>query len=99
MAAGQSTTINEQLIKLVGRIPEKQPASQSFRIYLDVGKYDLGGGAFDNHSFLNANELFVKEIERRGIEHSYRVYNDGHQWANWRERTDAILGYCFPLTK
>ena len=96
MAAGQSTTITEQLIKALRLANDQGQASTSFRIYLDVGNYDLGGGAFDNHSFLKANELFVKELERRNLTHTYQAYNDGHQWANWRERTDAILCYFFP---
>jgi enterochelin esterase-like enzyme len=93
MAAGQSTTVTEQLIKTLGSATESPQAPSPFKIYVDVGNYDLGGGALDNHSFLKANGLFVKEIECRHINHSYHVYNDGHQWANWRERTEAILCY------
>jgi len=96
-AAGQSTTINEQLIEVAGRFAGRGRDRAPLKIYLDVGNYDLGQGALNNHSFLRANELFVRELDHWNIPYIYRVYNDGHQWANWRERTDAILGYFFPI--
>jgi enterochelin esterase-like enzyme len=96
MAAGQSATITKGLMAMPGRAGNHREGLDPLRIYLDVGNYDLGGGALDNHSFLKANELFSEEIERNHIEHRFRAYNDGHSWGNWRERTDAILCYFFP---
>ena len=96
MAAGQSATITKGLMELVGRVGENRRALRPSRVYVDVGNYDLAGGALDNHSFLKANELLVREIERRNIDHLFRAHNDGHAWANRRERTDAILCYFFP---
>lgn len=99
MAAGQSTTITKGLMKLPGRAGKQPQGRRPSRVYIDVGNYDLAGGALDNHSFLKANELFSQEIERNNITCVFRTYNDGHSWANWRERTDAILRYFFPPVK
>jgi enterochelin esterase-like enzyme len=95
MAAGQSTTVNEQLVVGVRRsvLPQASPLA---KLYLDVGNYDLTGGAMRSLSFLKANQVLRDELQRRGINPRYQAYNDGHQWANWRERTDAILCYFFP---
>jgi enterochelin esterase-like enzyme len=30
-----------------------------------------------------------------GIDHQYEEFNDGHAWANWRERKGAILKYFY----
>ncbi|MBK8662966.1 MAG: hypothetical protein IPN18_14705 [Ignavibacteriales bacterium] len=46
-------------------------------------------------SFLNSNELLDKKFSELNIEHKFNIFNDGHQWANWRERTDDILIYFF----
>lgn len=99
MAAGQSTTITRGLMDLPGRAGKRQQGQRPSQLYLDVGNYDLAGGALANHSFLKANELFSQEIERNHMTCVFRTYNDGHSWANWRERTDAILRYFFPPVK
>jgi enterochelin esterase-like enzyme len=65
------------------------------RIYFDVGQFDLPGGAVNNLSFYQANEAFHLELEKAGIKHVFQVLNDGHEWANWRERTDDILPYFY----
>jgi enterochelin esterase-like enzyme len=99
MAAGQSTTITEQLVATLERLSVKPQAVPLLRIYLDVGNYDLIGGAMRNCTFLKANEVYLTEMQRRGICPRYQVFNDGHQWANWRERTDTILQYFFSQRK
>jgi enterochelin esterase family protein len=95
LAAGQSTTVNKQLVEACRGRSVKQAAAQ-WKVYLDVGNYDLAGGAIDNLSFLRANELFRDELKGCGINPRYGAYNDGHQWANWRERTEDILSCLFP---
>ena len=98
LVAGQSTTVTEQLLATLDRLPRPRAADAPWKIYLDVGNYDLVGGALRHHSFLKSNEIFRDALQERGLEPRYQVYNDGHQWANWRERTDAILRYFFPRT-
>jgi enterochelin esterase-like enzyme len=34
-------------------------------------------------------------MKKAGINHSFKIFNDGHEWANWRERIDEILIYFF----
>jgi enterochelin esterase-like enzyme len=96
LAAGQSTTVTDSLRKTLRQAAGKTPNLPAFRIYLDVGSYDLITGAMDNLTFLQANQRLRQELERRGISCSFQVVNDGHQWANWRERTGDILRFFFP---
>ena len=49
----------------------------------------------DDKTFLAAIEDLHHDLEKRGITHLFNVYQDGHQWANWRERTDEVLVYLF----
>lgn len=46
---------------------------------------------FNKISFLSSNQLLGKKLAEAKIDHKFNVFNDGHQWANWRERTDDIL--------
>ena len=96
MAAGQSTTIMKQLINDFIAASENWKAVGEYKIYMDVGKYDKSNGAMDNLGFLQANEFFQQKLKQNTLRHTYHVYNDGHQWANWRERTNDILEYFFP---
>ena len=96
LAAGQSTTVSDSLLEALRQATGKAPNCPAFRVYLDVGNYDLIGGAMEGLTFLQANQRLRQELDRRGIACSFAVYNDGHQWANWRERTGAILRYFFP---
>jgi enterochelin esterase-like enzyme len=61
---------------------------------MDVGTYDLDYPGADE-SFLSANREFGAELTKHGIKHIYREVNDGHEWANWRERTEDILKMFF----
>ncbi|MBN2173279.1 MAG: esterase family protein [Bacteroidales bacterium] len=95
MGVGQSPTISEMIYKAFGKLEEKGSDLPAFRIWIDVGKFDLVGGTINGKTFLEANTDLHHELERRGINHVFNVYNDGHQWANWRERTDKVLVYLF----
>jgi enterochelin esterase-like enzyme len=94
-AAGQSPTTTEELFDaldsdfLNGQIKEK------LKLYFDVGRFDLTEGGINNYSYLHANQLLNRKIKKTGINHIFNVFNDGHQWANWRERVDEILIYFF----
>ena len=95
--AGQSPTINDQLYKSFHSFLRKGKNNPLVHIYFDVGRYDLPEGRVSNLTFLQANEDFHHELEQNGIKHLFQVVNDGHEWANWRERTDDILIYFFGL--
>jgi enterochelin esterase-like enzyme len=64
------------------------------RIYFDVGRFDLPQGTAGDQSFLEAATLLHQELDQKGIGHLFRIVNDGHEWASWRERTDQVL-VCF----
>ncbi len=98
MAAGQSTTVNEQLLKALHRCSGNIRDTQRLRVYLDAATYDLASGAMRNMSFRKANEIFRDELQQCGIQPRFQVYNDGHQWANGRDRTEDILRCFFPQT-
>ncbi|HEX9253541.1 MAG TPA: alpha/beta hydrolase-fold protein, partial [Ignavibacteriaceae bacterium] len=94
-AAGQSSTITEELFETVKNISKTNPNKKELKLYFDVGRYDLLNGAINNYSFLYANQLLDKEMKKAGINHTFKIVNDGHQWANWRESVDEILIYFF----
>jgi len=95
-AAGQSSTITPQLLEIldctVGHLSSHKP----FKLYTDVGTFDLDYPGADE-SFLGANREFSAELTKDGIRHVFRQVNDGHEWANWRERTEDILELFFGL--
>lgn len=92
-AAGQSTTLTENLLETIHALGKDKVKHYRYKLYLDVGRYDLLRGGFNDYPFLYANQLISRKLKELGIEHSFRIYNDGHEWANWRERTDDILTY------
>jgi len=94
-ASGQSTTVTEELLNYINDLQDDAGFSNSIRIYFDVGRFDLIKGAYKDYPFLYANQLLSKELKNKGIDHTFKVLNDGHQWANWRERTDEILHLFF----
>ncbi|NUN10552.1 MAG: esterase family protein [Ignavibacteriaceae bacterium] len=89
-SAGQSTTTTRALFETIEK-PHK--FKRDLKIYLDVARYDLVYGAADSETFLFSNQKLSKSLAESGIRHQLRIFNDGHQWGNWRERTDDILIY------
>lgn len=96
-AAGQSTTVRQDLLDAVKDEASIKSNYKSLRFYFDVGRYDLISSGIDNQPFLYSNQMLETEMNHFGITHSFKIVNDGHQWASWRERIDEILIYFFGL--
>jgi enterochelin esterase family protein len=96
-AAGQSATITTELLDAVKNPSVNKTNYKSLRFYFDVGRYDLISSGIENQPFLYSNQMLDAEMNRCGITHSFKIVNDGHQWASWRERIDEILIYFFGL--
>jgi enterochelin esterase-like enzyme len=94
--AGQSPTISDKVIDAMRTMIKRGKYSSDMKIYFDAGIFDLPGGTLEDMSFLEAARSLHTELDIHKISHIYREENDGHEWANWRERTDDILGYFFP---
>ena len=94
-AAGQSSTLTEKLFDEIRNASKNKKSFDEYRIYFDVGVFDLTNGTIDNHTFLTANRKLNSEVKKLGFNFRYSELNDGHQWANWRERIDDILIYFF----
>jgi enterochelin esterase family protein len=94
-AAGQSPTTTEALFDAVNSASIDKHTKKGLKLYFDVGRFDLRQGGIENHSFLYSNQLLSREMKSAGINHHFKVFNDGHEWANWRERVDEILIYFF----
>lgn len=97
MGAGQSTTISDKLFKALDEIDKNKNSFVDNKIYFDVGRFDLATGSIASNDFLYSNQLFEEKIEETGLNYSFKIFNDGHQWANWRERIDDILIYFFGI--
>jgi len=89
--AGQSATLSVKLHEAFHSFLNQGKNRPTLCIYFDVGRYDLPGGTVKNLTFYQANQDFHLELEKAGIKHLFQVVNDGHEWANWRDRTDDIL--------
>ena len=92
--AGQSSTITPQLFAILENSAEHRLSHSPFKLYLDVGQYDLDYPGEDG-SFLSLNREFSAELTKDEIKNVYREVNDGHEWANWRERSEDILKLFF----
>ena len=89
--AGQSSTLDPSLYEKLAEFKEKQSACPDFKLYLDVGRYDLN----TRWSYLETHREFHQKLLELQIPHIYQEFNDGHEWAGWRERTEQILMYFF----
>lgn len=94
-AAGQSPTLSDVIFDELHEMIRKGRYDQNMKIYIDAGIFDLPGGTLDDLSFLGATRNLNGEMEIHKISHLYQEFNDGHEWANWRERTDDVLIYFF----
>lgn len=99
MGAGQSTTISELLFEALEAIYSNNKSLIHSKFYFDVGRFDLETGSFASNDFLYSNQLFAEKFKEAGLNYSFRMFNDGHQWANWRERTDDILIHFFGINQ
>ena len=95
LASGQSSTLTPEFFEFLESLKSEPKSSNKRKLYFDVGRYDLLNGSYNNMSFLNSNELLEQKFSELNIEHKFNIFDDGHQWANWRERTDDILIYFF----
>jgi enterochelin esterase-like enzyme len=94
-AAGQSPIINHVIYEALQDFKRNIKPSSELKIYCDVGRFDLPGSPGSGPAFFQAAIEFHQTLEMEGINHFMQVVNDGHEWANWRERTDNILIYFF----
>ncbi len=94
---GQSSTITQELRSLTELQSQKNTFSLSLKIYLDCGRYDIKPDEADlgNFEFLTLNRKYSDLLSSLHIPHYYREFNDGHEWASWRERMPDILIYFF----
>ncbi len=99
MGAGQSTTISDLLFEALEAIYSNNKSLIHSKFYFDVGRFDLETGSFASNDFLYSNQLFAEKFKEAGLNYSFRMFNDGHQWANWRERTDDILIHFFGINQ
>lgn len=98
-AAGQSSTLKEAPFDALREALNNRSHRPAYRIYFDVGRYDLTSGGMEGLTFLQANRQFHEEMEKYGLVHAYHEFNGGHQWADWRERTEEILVYFFGVKR
>jgi enterochelin esterase family protein len=94
-SAGQSPSITTDLHLARKSFPKKNKANAALRLYFDVGTYDLPAGTLGPLSFAEAARNLDQQMKKQGIPHVFNEFPDGHEWANWRERTDDILLYFF----
>lgn len=65
---------------------------QPIRVYLDVGRLEVD---FYGKDLVEANHRIRDALISHNCPVHYREVNDGHGWANWRNRTREALVYLF----
>lgn len=90
---GQSTTITQALTDLTKKQYEMNRIPPQLKIYLDCGRFDIP--EYNNASFLELNRQYSDLLSSLRIPHYFKEVNDGHEWANWRERMPEMLIYFF----
>jgi enterochelin esterase-like enzyme len=96
-AGGQSSTISPELMDLTRRQSGKNALPPTMKIYLDCGRYDIQryNPVWGDIDFLDSNRKYSEMLASLRIPHFFREVNDGHEWANWRERMPDILIFFF----
>ncbi len=96
-AGGQSSTISPELLDLTQRQADKNTLPPTMKIYLDCGRYDIQryNPVWGDIDFLESNRTYSEMLASLRIPHFFREVNDGHEWANWRERMPDILIFFF----
>jgi enterochelin esterase-like enzyme len=97
--AGQSPAISEEIHETAKTLAKKEMNISGLKIYYDMGQYDLSKGLMGEKTFVETGIDLSREMTEYNLGHRFQVVNDGHEWANWRERTDEILQYFFPAGK
>jgi enterochelin esterase-like enzyme len=94
---GQSSTITPWLTDLTKQRFASNSVSAQMKIYLDCGRYDIqsDNSPNDPFDFLRLNRNYSNLLSSLHIPHYYKEVNDGHEWANWRERMPEMLIYFF----
>jgi enterochelin esterase family protein len=90
--AGQSSTISPMLIEAA-----QKNSLPPLTMYLDCGVYDIDriDPQYGRVIFLEKNRVFHRSLLAIKYPHIYKEFNDGHEWANWRERMPEILQLFF----
>lgn len=92
LSAGQSSTMSGALDQVAGLRARYAPLPDSFRLYLECGRYDIVSGPYD---FPVLNRAFSRRLTACGIRHVYRESAGGHDWPSWRETLPDLLRYFF----
>lgn len=94
--AAHSSAIKSKLFKILFETMNNGGIPESSKIYFDVGRYDLEVYTYNiPWLFTDVNRKFSLELKKYGITHRFHEVNDGHSWANWRERIEEILVYFY----
>ena len=66
--------------------------TDNIQISLDVGRFET----FKPDNLLKQNRRMSKILQDRGFSLTYKEYNEGHSWGNWRAHLDDILIAFWP---
>lgn len=92
IAGVQSSLITRGLSDLTEKRATDKGITLLRKIYIDCGRYDIKTGSFD---LLDLNRNYNSLLSSLRVPHRYKELNDGHEWANWRERMPEMLIYFF----
>lgn len=96
-AGGQSPTISAELLELTQRQSDRNALPPGLKIYLDCGTYDIRryNPVWGDIDFLKSCREYSELLASLRVPHFFKEVNDGHEWANWRERMPDMLIFFF----
>jgi enterochelin esterase family protein len=92
LCAGQSSTIDQDLLVALDLRGRHAPLPPETRIYQQVGSFDIVSGEYH---FPERNRMFSALLARTGVHYRFVESSDGHEWPAWRERVPEILRFLF----
>ncbi len=94
----QSAAITPGLIALSKKRANENALTPAVKIYLDCGRYDITQKSYaSGEDFLELNRAYSNLLSSLHVPHYYKEVNDGHEWANWRERMPEMLIFFFGM--
>ena len=85
---GNIAALSSNIVSAVSHGYENSPRL-SIKFYIDIGTYDI-------EQLIPLVHNFVTLICTKGYCYTYRKYNEGHSWGNWRAHVGRAIEYFFP---
>lgn len=91
-AASQSGYLSRKKDWIIREL--EKSSRKKIKFYLDCGTYETNVGLIFGN-FTEGNRRMREILQKRGYEHVYQEFHEGHNWGNWCSRISSILETFF----